>query len=90
MLNEFATPKGLGLLGRPFAGSLYGCLTPSGSGDSGSNGAKGINNVPGTRRNKSRMIEGKRKLEVTAGFEVDVGTGEVGGKIGESFVVADE
>jgi hypothetical protein len=36
------------------------------------------------------MIEGKRKLEVTAGFEVDVGTGEVGGKVGESFVVADE
>ena len=32
MLNEIATPKGLGLLGRPFAGPLYGGLTPSGSG----------------------------------------------------------
>jgi len=36
------------------------------------------------------MIERKRKLKVSAGFEVDVGTSEVGGKIGESFVVADE
>ena len=36
------------------------------------------------------MIEGERKLNVAAGFEVDVGTGEVGGKVGESFVVADE
>ena len=34
MLNEIATPKGLGLLGRPFAGPLYGGLTPSGSGRS--------------------------------------------------------
>jgi hypothetical protein len=36
------------------------------------------------------MIERKRKLNVAAGFEVDVGTGEVGGKVRKSFVVADE
>jgi hypothetical protein len=36
------------------------------------------------------MIERKRKLNVAAGFEVQVGTSEVGGKVGKSFVVSDE
>ena len=49
-----------------------------------------LNRRPGARRNKSRMIERKRKLNVAAGFEVNIGTGEVGGKVGESFVVSDE
>ena len=49
-----------------------------------------LNRRPCISRDKSRVIERKRKLNVIAGFEVDVGTSEVGGKIGKSFVVSDE